>query len=465
MGTKRFSKKNLRNIKSGFYQRLEAETPNIVIKRRSPFKLLVAAVAVMAMSVLIFAATNPSDLVRAFFGDGARDVGFAMDMSFEQDGLKVTLVSAAVDNRKAYVFLTIQDLVADRLNENTKYGDIEIDFDQIDYGFRRLFSGYVLLESVETISYDSKTKTISAVAIARADHEFKVGDKLVFDMRGLFINGLYKDRQKVDIDLYELVKNNQDVKTQIQNEIVLLENDKMNIKPFADFPQAINNLGFVDGKFHVRTKGVGTNIVSLYDESFELEIPSRSSEGGLGRSGFGNAGYMEYIYDIADMQELKDAQLYASYMSATERIKLDHPLKFKISELAQEKSMQIDVSGLNDNIKKAEITVSPFGVTIDTSIKHIVIPGILRPIQRIFNWYNENEDAETAAIFEAVESYSFSESAYIKLIDDTKIPIKSSGGSMDYETAKGYFTYSCQYFDISKLKSVVINDKEYIFTP
>lgn len=266
-----------------------------------------AALVSVMLSVTVMAATVPSfnkllEIVSPQMALYLRPI----QLTSIDDGIKMEVIAAMNDEDTAVVYLSMQDLTGERVDDSISL---------LDYEIEGMWS-----YQPEVISYDKATKTAIIRILASGASELK---KLSVNVDSFYIgNGILKTFD-TNIDLVKAISkadtkivpfNNKNGYSScggnsyltdklINNETInLLKTDQINIAlPNNNFAH-ISNIGIVDGKLHVqlkRTSGAifdDVNLILIDDTGNKIK-PNGISFGfnQIGRHSF---EYDEFVFDV-----------------------------------------------------------------------------------------------------------------------------------------------------------------------
>ncbi len=455
----KFTNKNIENIKADFFCRINPEEVRVINtkRRKSPAGVILAAALALCFAIGSLASTNMldmRDLYSTFFGDGAEGAGFSINNTFESNGIELKLLSAVVDGNNGYIFFTVQDLVGDRLDDKMGWAYCKVDF-------HGMFKGHLLDCSINQLSYDEETKTITAVTSIQSTKGISVNDKMTFTL-GTLESGLsFFDKYETGVSLYDLWEANQDIQTttadeygitawagpigqdlsnkQVKAMSILKKNGLSHDIDGIDWAR-LTGIGFIDNQLHLQyqytenRRDFNGGSFSLYNRNGE-EIKSTNAL----HFGENRLGYVEHVYDIGSPEELRDISLKAQFNSSAGYIDGQWNISFLVDSKVEQRELTVALDQ-DFRLKDMVITASP----ITTTAK-------MRLAERL------GDDS-----FDKLEEI-FSKGNYLKLMDGTHIELTLNNLSLDNETGKIKVVYLNTFFDVNSLESVVIQGKEYFF--
>ncbi len=339
-------------------------------------KRLVLTAAVICLlltgSVTAFAAASPVfyDWIYSVNPKWAELI-YPVNLTAEDQGIKVEVLYAANDEHNAMVYFTVQDVTGEnRLDER---------LDLCDAYHIEGPSAF----NVELISFDEKTNT--AFYVMRGFGTVKLSNKLsFFQLTKMMSNKKTYDWYDTGISLQELAA--EEAKSMPLSDVTynggsassedglpILKPDEMQISlgEGIDFV-TISNVGFVDGKLHIQTKWEKSfdnhgqllfldKAETAMDEEKALSYDNyyfRTEEDtkNCGKDMFAN--HIEFVYDIKDKEELGKYRLWASFVEDGSLIEGKWDVNFRFSDV--EKMKMENTANL---AQKIEIT--PIGAYIE----------------------------------------------------------------------------------------------------
>ncbi len=340
--------------------------------RKRPFVIGVAAVLCCALSVSVMAAaiSNYDKLLSAVSPQIAQNLQ-PIKLASEDKGIRMEVLAALTDNDTAVVYISMQDLTADRVDDS-------IDLYHFSVTGMNLFTSKV-------ISYDKASRTAIIRLLANGGKKLEgkkatlsiesfLSDKKVF---GLFDTGIdlakavsAYDKKTATLDMHNVSGGGGNLIEQFRDKgtINILKPDETNIAlPKIDFAH-ISNIGMIDERLHIQTKWTGGGIddhgtLALIDNSGNRINPSNIY---FGTDEYGNTGYgseyVEYIFEVKET-ELNKYKLNADYfMTAGNYTEGQWQNTFRIE--AVEKGMEVNCEIDLDGIKINKVSVSAVGVSI-----------------------------------------------------------------------------------------------------
>ena len=290
-----------------------------------PAVALMAACACLYLSMPALAASSAS-VYQIMYRVSPQIAQYFMPVqkSDTDQGIKMEVLSASIQGSVANIYLTMQDLEGNRLDETTDLFDsyrINCPFDSTNH--------------CERIGYDADTKTVTfLVTIEAWGNRDICGDKITFSV-DTFLSGKKTYEQiPIPLDLSQITKTSRTQTVSIRGGgarddewLIQLDHDQTALIPSAPlkgFPVdgiALTGIGYVDGRLHIQTAvgnvlesdnhgwfwfqdSLGKNVRSVYSFSFVDE--ARQGE---------RMDYCEEVFEIG-RDELEDCQLYGYFVTA-----------------------------------------------------------------------------------------------------------------------------------------------------
>ncbi|SET61016.1 hypothetical protein SAMN05660297_02913 [Natronincola peptidivorans] len=351
----------------------------------------------------------------------------------EDQGIRMEVIGAINDDEMAVVYVTMQDLTGDRIDES---------LDLYDYSIRgaRAFTH-------EVVDYD-KESNIATIRIQGNGGKELNGKRVQFSIASFLSHKEWFDAVDTSINPLE-VKNvtiaktipfNLDgaggggmllpeLKEQGIKTINLLKTDEMErFLPGIDFMH-ISNIGYIDGRLHIQTKWRED---SIDDHGFfylvdalgnRLETDNSNLYFDIDRRGKTKFGrrYVEYIYDVENL-DLDGVQLKGYFVTNGKYVKGNWRTSFVMESVVEEKKAESFIEF--DTWTANYISVSPLGVTIAGIAEEINLDNITIEV------YMLDGSIKT---FDSVVACRENKEARIKFI--TTMPLEVS--EVDYVTVNG----------------------------
>lgn len=332
--------------------------------RRSGRRRRVAALVVVCclLFTAVVGAANPALLKKAvtLAGGGLADLVVPINKSDEDNGIRVEVLGALNDDHQAVVYLAVQDLTGDRLDDTLDLNDPTI-------------RGGGFAQTAQRIDYAPETKT--ALYCLQGDGENHLeGKKVKISIRDMYS---HQEEQQLAIPM-DLAALRQDPKTFVcqetgsgQEETTLLQPEQCHIPIPGLSWTYISAIGYVDGKLHVQmdnsTSEMGLNhgYFDLAKEdgtllSEEQDILSNGiyfwAEGQSGKQ------YIEFILDVTP-EQAQGLTLQGNFWTYHTKIEGSWNISFRLASGLTQKSTQVEEQFGDATLEK--VTVSPMGLTLE----------------------------------------------------------------------------------------------------
>ncbi|MGM9988219.1 MAG: DUF4179 domain-containing protein [Bacillaceae bacterium] len=386
-------------------------------KKYTPFKKIIPIAIASVMFLFTFgvsAAYIPSfnNLVAIVSPKIAEQLQ-PIQMSSEDNGIKMEVVAAMADEEMAVIYITMQDLTGDRIDKTLDLYD--------DYS---LTGGYNTF-NCQVVDYDEKTKKATLQIQANGKKGLS-GDKLNFRLNSFLSHK--QTFEKVDLNVNLL-----DIKKKLPQTMLLDRayysggggelyeefwgekldrNGKVGILkpggaemmiPEIDFVH-ISNIGFIGNRLHVQTKWEENNVDNhglLYIvDSFGKKIDSASISFGMDDSGKLKYGsnMSEEIFDIGDA-DVSNLKLIGDFVTSKNHTKGNWSTTFKIEPMKEQQNKDVSIDF--GTWASSRMVVSPLGVTlygegeasnpVDTSVSVKMKDGTTQVLDSRISFSDEEE--------------------------------------------------------------------------
>lgn len=323
----------------------------------------------------------------------------------EYDGIKMEVVAAMNDREMAVIYVTLQDLTGNRIDET---------LDLYDYSI----SGAQMFNS-QIVGYDETTDT-ATLRISGNGGENLNNRKVNFRISS-FLSDKQTFKFAVNANLSEITNNppktvplfmdhvsggsgNLYQKLEKQGTIQVLKPNETQITLSEINFMHISNIGIIDNRLHIQAKWNRDHIDDhgyfYFVDKFGNEIYPSSINFGTDEAGhttYGNE-YEEYIFD-ANRMILNEQELFGHFVTSKKNTSGNWSTTFKI------KSIQDEINrDLNQNFgtwSSNSVSISPLGITIygkgkfnDSSnfeISANMTDGSLQTFDSMTN-YSDNEE-------------------------------------------------------------------------
>lgn len=244
--------------------------------------------------------------------------------SCKDNGIKMEVVSAYIHDDKAEIYITMQDLIGDRIDETTDLYD--------SYSINRPFDSSA---TCELVGYDKSTKTATfLISITEWGNKKIIGDKITFSVRE-FISDKHKYNEiPIGIDLSNI--DNAPSTKQVspgggggpkyEEYFPDFESKAKVLVPSAPmkFPVEgidFTGIGYVDGMLHIQTSVVD-NLIKDNHGYFFLSDKKGNKIGCIYNVGFSEnldrdnrTDYEEYVFDIPQWG-IAQYSLYGTFVTS-----------------------------------------------------------------------------------------------------------------------------------------------------
>ncbi|WHH58665.1 DUF4179 domain-containing protein [Petroclostridium sp. X23] len=341
----------------------------------------------------------------------------------EDNGIKMEVIGAMNDDEMAVIYITMQDLTENRIDET---------LDIYDYSL----AGAHMFNS-QIVHYDKASKTATLRIQANGGKELS-GKKLRWGIRsflshkqvfnavdtGINLSDINNadSSQMIPLDMNNIPGGGGDLFEEFQSQgiIDVLKTDQMNIKlPKIDF-MYISNIGYIDGRLHIQTKwtrdGVDDHGYLYFVDALGNKIDMSESNIYFGTDSEGNTEYgneyIEYIFDVTNIN-LSEVKLMGYFVSNGNYITGNWETTFKIRPAEEKRQSNCNIKF--DTWTVNSVSVSPMGVTLigsgnsDRSLEEITV--------------SIHMTDDSIRTFDAVSRYTENEELIIKCISSLPLDI------------------------------------------
>lgn len=303
-----------RRIVSKLTQRTVRTVKSPVMLWKKPAAVLLAVILCVTVALPTFAANvEPIYQIMYRISPAIAQNFRLVRQSDEDNGIKMEVVSAYIHDDTAEVYITMQDLTGDRIDETIDLYDsyyIHTPFDSSAH--------------CERLGYDAQTKTATfLITVTQMDGKQIQGDKLTFSVKQFLSKKKEYKGFQIPVDLKNVTTAPQTQKIDLTGRTdrnadsleVITPGTPSSVFPAQDM--ALTGLAFVDGKLHVqialKNRSENDNWAECYLVNAEGE--QINSEGGgsysfIQQTGAERTDYLEYVFSVTP-QELADCSLLA----------------------------------------------------------------------------------------------------------------------------------------------------------
>jgi len=337
-----FNREHLNNIKDGFEEKTGVQLvqkKTAYIYRRVVAVILVAMLCV-ATSIPVFAMDNPNVYWQVYrISPSVAQFFKSVQKSDEDNGIKLEVVSARIRGDTAEIYITMQDLTGNRVDDTIDLFD--------SYSINRPFGGTGFCEQVD---YDKKTKTATFLITIKewGNHDIS-GDKITFTLKRFLSNkNIYDDIViPIDTSVIKAAENVQQVYSHGGGGDDYPMDSSDNItslipsEPMQDFPVEgieVTGAGYIDDKLHIQSK-LGNTLNTDNHGFFYL----KDSDGNMVVCDYNfyftngkenteqRIDYCEFIFNIPQ-EDIKNYLVYGSFVTSDTLVEGNWSVTFPIEE-------------------------------------------------------------------------------------------------------------------------------------
>lgn len=290
------------------------------------------------------------------------------------EGIEVKPLAAVNDNEMLLVYLTMQDLTEDRLDETVSIYDYFVEGTTIN--------------NCQVIDYDAATKTAILCLKGNGGKKLKASN-IQIDIKSFLTHKKTFEGVATNIDLSQIPKVSQDATTNLYHdqtsggggtgelwnemeeqgyvEVLKAANQEITVPGIE--AMKISNIGFINNKLHIQTKWDEENIDSHGDfyladqKGNKVEVVENNIYFGVDEKHNTQYGsnYVEYILDISP-EKIKGLKLMGNFVEWDALVEGDWQVDVDLTSGLQTINVPCDLQMENWHMEEAEI--SPLGITL-----------------------------------------------------------------------------------------------------
>lgn len=297
---------------------------NVLISSfRKPVTAIIALCICISLAIPVLAATvEPIYQLMYMVSPSIAQFFMPVQRSDEDNGIKTEVVSAYIHDNVAEIYITMQDLTGDRIDESTDLYD--------SYSVNRPFDSSA---SCQRAGYDEKTKTATfLITIYEWGDQKIAGDKITFSVKEFLSHKKNYDNIEIPIDLSSVTSaeitrkvytsggGGKNHHTDEGESIVLVPSQAITGFPVDGID--ITAIGYIDDKLHVQM-ALNNCLKNDNHGSFYLKDTDGKKVEGSYNIYFTNQyehqedriDYCEYVFDIP-REEIKGYSLYGDFVTS-----------------------------------------------------------------------------------------------------------------------------------------------------
>lgn len=291
--------------------------------------------AVIMFALIFFCLT----LTIPAFADAVVQFFRPIQKSDEENGIRMEVVSAYIHENTAELYVTMQDLTDNRIDETIDLFD--------SYSISPSFEQ---MANCEFIDYDGRTHTATFLITIKGMKGEKIeGDKITFSVREFLSHKKGYQDMEIPIDFSTIkmhVATQEIVEPTGRGGAGIIRNESAEIialKPQGNLPKSgleevrLTGVGYIDGKLHIQT---AVTDKLTYDTHRYLYLKNQDGDIVHANENFsfmaqdeqsGRIDYQEEIFDILQ-SELSNYKLYGNFVISGMRTEGDWQITFPIEE-------------------------------------------------------------------------------------------------------------------------------------
>jgi len=307
---------------------------------RKPIAILVSLLVIVLTVTPILASKVP-DVYNLMYSVSPTVAQFFMPVqkSSEDNGIKMEVVSAYVHDNVAEIYITLQDLNENRIDETTDLND--------SYSINRPFNGSA---NSQNVGYDEKTKKVTfLITISEWGNKKITGDKITFSVREFLSGKKNHNEIPIEVDLVNIINNPSTRKVSSNGGSgPKFEKYVPNFKTTAlvpsnpmDFPVEgidFTGIGYIDDMLHIQTS-VKNNLTKDNHGYFFLKDKNGNRvelayDFGYAENPYtdNRIDYYECVFDIPQ-SEIGKYSLFGNFWTSTSFTTGDWQVTFPIKDI------------------------------------------------------------------------------------------------------------------------------------
>lgn len=259
-------------------------------------------------------------------------------MSCADNGIEFEVISAYVEGNEAKIFVSVQDLEGDRIDETTDLFD--------SYEINTPFDSS---SSCKNMGYDAETKTATfLISISQWNEQDIIGEKITFHVREMLSNKEKYDAALPDLDTNKISTHPETIVPtyifggggtsykEIEEDFRALKTTGILCSPVDGVD--ITAMGYVDGKLHIQVKYdnvlVTDNHGYIYFKNDKGEKIQCVANVGFSMGDSHQERYEEYVFDLSDV-DLTEYEAYGHFVTCDTHVTGDWSVTFPLESVSQ----------------------------------------------------------------------------------------------------------------------------------
>lgn len=307
---------------------------HILMKKTAAVAAVMIAIIMLSVPALTAADFEPAYNILYLLSPPIAQKLKPVRMSSEDQDIRFEVISAYVEDNKAVIYVSVQDLSADRIDETTDLFD--------SYSINTPFD---CSSTCTNINYDTETKTATfLINITQMNKQDLVGDKITFRVRELLSGKQEYNGALSDLDMNKISAAPETVTpTHILGgggtNYREAEDNFRALKPTGSLYSPVDGaditaMGYVDGNLHIQVKYGNVlqtdNHGSVYFQNSKGEKIPCIANVAFSTDSECQERYVEYIYDLSDV-DLTEYEAYGYFVTSDTLITGNWSVTFPIT--------------------------------------------------------------------------------------------------------------------------------------
>lgn len=314
---------------------------NRSIKHVATIAAAFALCFIVSVPVLSAAGVQPAfDILYSAFPKVAQKLK-PVNLSCEDNGIKIEVVSANVHDNVADIYISMQDLTGDRINET---------IDLFDSYYIK--PAYDSVGNCELVDYNDTTKTATfLIRISQFDNQKISGEKITFSL-----NCFLSDKQEYNKALSDTILKNVKKNPVTQSDVNIrggaglgVESDAESLENIKNFLKVdeknnyspvegvtITAAGFIDEKLHIQVYYEDILKTDNHGEVYLIDSKNNIINYKYNYSFWDEkecGSYEEYIFDISPETDLENYTLYGDFTVCSSLTEGDWKVTFPLENI------------------------------------------------------------------------------------------------------------------------------------
>lgn len=359
------------NIMREVQKEIRHSKGTVNIKRRISIALISFFMIIFSTGIAATISPSLNNLLAIVSPDIAKMLQ-PINVSYVENGIKMEVIAAMNDGEMTVIYISMQDLTGDRIDETLDLYDYSLTgaqsfSSQIVHYDKSTNTATLRIEANAGKNFNNKRVRFSISSFLSGKQEFSAIDTKI-DLIGIERT---RDAQSIPLDMNNIPGGGGPLFQELKEHgtVNVLQTDQMNISlPNIDF-MSISNIGYIEDRLHIQTKWSESSIDDhgyfyFVDTAGESdEVYGSNIYFGINESGTTQYGreYVEYIFDVKNI-DLSKVQLMGYFVSHANYTSGKWRTTFRLEPVVEEKKTITNIKF--DSWLTNSVSVSPMGITL-----------------------------------------------------------------------------------------------------